>query len=48
MANDLSAIQLDEMNKKLDQLIRVLERLEDRVSAIETGMLHDMGAGTSR
>lgn len=27
---------------KLDQIQRVLERLEDRVSAIETGMLDGM------
>ena len=30
------------LDQKLDQVIRVLERLEDRVSAIETGMLDRM------
>lgn len=31
------------LDRKLDQVIRILERLEDRVSALETAMLADMG-----
>lgn len=28
---------------KLEQITRILERLEDRVSALETGLLDEMG-----
>ncbi|MGF1606370.1 MAG: hypothetical protein ACFB22_08525 [Rhodothalassiaceae bacterium] len=39
---DTADDKLEAMTRKLDQIIRVLERLEDRVSAIETGMLDEM------